>query len=707
MTDHVNYRMDDDIAVVTIDNPPVNALKSGVPEAISEAIDRGNEDEAVAAIILMGAGRTFIAGADIGELRQVADGSMDLADALPRLLTVVENSSKPVIAAIHGSCLGGGMELALACHYRIAVVGAQLGQPEVKIGLIPGAHGTQRLPRLCGIAKAAELCAVGNSITATEALQLGILDSLIDGDLIPGALQYARETAIAAGPRKTSELNDRLLAEPDLQSVLTTLREAVSHKSRGQIAPGKAIEAVQLAISLPFPEAVERERQLFDQCIQSPQCQGLIHAFFGHRTVNKIPGINADTPRLNIEQAAVVGAGTMGGGITMSYVNAGIPVTLKEINQEQLDKGLDRIRDNYMRSVKRGRLTSEEVERRMNLITPTLDYQQLSKADIITEAVFESLELKKQVFTELDGVAKQNAILASNTSTLDIDQIAAATTRPERVIGHHFFSPANVMKLLEIVRGEATADDVIATSMDLAKRLRKIGILVGNCFGFLGNRMFMPYLSEAEFLVEEGANIAQVDKVLYEFGMAMGPLAVADLAGIDVGWRIEQELKGSLPDGMRRPLLTTKLYELGRYGQKNGSGWYRYEDGRTPLHDPVVDELRDTTAAAAGIESRPISDDEILERTLYTLVNEGARLLQEGIALRSVDIDIAYLNGYGFPAWRGGPMKYADMVGLAKVCQRVEEYHDSQGFWWEPAPLLLELAKTGSTFSRYDQEQTK
>jgi len=706
MSDHVNCQTDDDITIITIDNPPVNALKRGIPAAIAAAIAGANADDSVRAIILNGAGRTFVAGADIKELGQVASGKADMSDELPTLLTQIEASEKPVVVAIHGNCLGGGMELALACHYRVAVSDAKLGQPEVKIGLIPGAHGTQRLPRLCGIVKAAQLCAVGNSISAPEALELGIIDSLIEDDLLLGALQYTRNSAVPAGPRKTSELNDLLGADPDLQSALTTLSESIERKTRGQIAPGKAIEAVQLAATLPFDAAVAREREIFQQCISSPQCEGLIHAFFGHRTVSKIPGITPDTPRQQIEQAAVVGAGTMGGGITMSYINVGIPVILKEIDQQNLDQGLDRIRDNYMRSVKRGRFTEQDVEDRMALITPTLDYQQLTSADIIVEAVFESLDLKKQVFTELDGVAKPTAILASNTSTLDIDQIAAATARPERVIGHHFFSPANVMKLLEIVRGQATADDVIATSMDLAKRLRKVGVLVGNCFGFLGNRMFMPYLGEAEFLVEEGAAIAQVDKVLYDFGMAMGPLAVADLAGIDVGWRIEQEVKDSLPDGMRRPLVTTKLYEAGRYGQKTGAGWYRYEDGRTAVPDADVDALVQETATAASIQRRSIADQEILERTIYTLVNEGARLLQEGIALRSVDIDIAYLNGYGFPAWRGGPMKYADMVGLPVVCERVKEYHASQGFWWEPAPLLLELAENHSTFSDYDRQQS-
>jgi len=706
MSQHVRYETSHDVAVITIDNPPVNVLQSGIPEALSAGIEQANQDETLQAIVIIGAGRTFVAGADIKELARVVAGTAELSGALPALLTVAENSPKPVVAAIHGSCLGGGMELALACHYRVATSDAQLGQPEVKIGLIPGAHGTQRLPRLCGIAKAAEMCATGNMVSATDAASCGIVDHVVSDNLLEETLTYVRETVIAAGPRKTSELVPGLTIDDETQQALDILAKTVRRQARGQTAPLVAIEAVQWAATLPFAEGVERERTVFHECVNSGQAAGLIHAFFGQRTVKKIPGISVETPRRDINQAAVVGAGTMGGGITMAYVNAGIPVTLKEIDQDRLDAGMARITSNYQRSVDRGRLTDEKLQQRMELITPTLDYADLSDADIIVEAVFESLELKKQVFAEIDTIARPGAILASNTSTLDLDQIAGATGRPQDVIGHHFFSPANVMKLLEIVRGKETADDVIATSMELAARLRKVGVLVGNCFGFLGNRMFMPYLAEAEFLVEEGADISRVDKLLYDFGMAMGPFAVADLAGIDVGWRIEQEVKGSLPEGMRRPLLTTRLYELGRYGQKTSAGWYRYEDGRTPLPDAAVDTLRDETAAAAEIERRDFDDQEILDRIVYTLVNEGARLLQEGIALRSVDIDIAYLNGYGFPAWRGGPMKYADMVGLANVYERVKEFHEVHGFWWEPAPLLAELAQAGSTFSEYDQRQS-
>ncbi|MEO2023566.1 MAG: 3-hydroxyacyl-CoA dehydrogenase NAD-binding domain-containing protein, partial [Pirellulaceae bacterium] len=454
MSQHVLYDVDNNVAIITIDNPPVNVLQSGIPEALTASINQANQDEALQAIVIIGAGRTFVAGADIKELARVVAGKAELSGALPTLLTAAENSPKPVVAAIHGSCLGGGMELALACHYRVATADAQLGQPEVKIGLIPGAHGTQRLPRLCGISKAAEMCAIGDNISATDAASCGIVDHVVQGNLLEETLAYIRETVIAAGPRKTSELDPGLDIDDETQETLATLEKTVRRRARGQTAPQVAIEAVQWAATLPFAEGVERERTAFHECVNSGQAAGLIHAFFGHRTVNKIPGITSETPRREITQAAVVGAGTMGGGITMAYVNAGIPVTLKEVAQDQLDAGLARIKVNYQRSVDRGRLAPEQLQQRMGLITPTIDYEHLRNADIIVEAVFESLDLKKQVFAELDAVARPGAILATNTSTLDIDQIAGATGRPQDVIGHHFFSPANVMKLLEIVRGK-------------------------------------------------------------------------------------------------------------------------------------------------------------------------------------------------------------------------------------------------------------
>jgi len=705
MSELVTYRAADGVAVITLNNPPVNAFSPGVPEGLLARLDEALADAKVKAIVLIGGGRTFTAGADIKEFGKVTSGEKQPTDILHRVIFRLEDSTKPIVAAIHGTALGGGLEVAMGCHYRIAVESAQLGLPEVKLGLIPGAMGTQRLPRLCGIATAAEMCATGEVVGARVALERGIIDQIAEGELLDGAIGFARNVATSGKPpRKTRDIADRLGDAHDTQAAIAQLVQRIARRTRGQIAPQKAIQAVEMAATTPFMEAVKREAELFQECLHSDQSKGMIHVFFGERAVGKIPGIDKNTSRRKIERAAVIGAGTMGGGITMTYANAGIPVALKEVNQEQLDKGLDRIRKNYAMSVQRGRLSEQEVERRMALIAPTVDYGPLAEADIIVEAVFEGMDLKKKVFAKIDGVAKPDAILASNTSTLDIDEIASATNRPASVIGHHFFSPANVMRLLEIVRGKATGDDVIATSMDLAKRLGKVGVLVGNCFGFVGNRMFGPYMREAQFVLEEGARVEQVDKALYDFGMAMGPLAVIDLAGIDVGWRIHQEIKDSIPAGMRLPLVADKLYEMNRYGQKTGAGWYRYE-GREAIPDPTVQDLIETTANEAGIARRAISDAEIIERTMYALANEGARILEEGIALRSVDLDIVYVDGYGFPAWRGGPMKYADTIGLKQVYDRVSHLRETQGFWWEPAPLLKELAEGGRRFGEFDRDR--
>jgi 3-hydroxyacyl-CoA dehydrogenase len=701
MAEFVRYERTDNVAVITLDNPPVNAFSPGVAEQLFSRLDQATEDAEVQAIVLIGGGRTFTAGADIKEFGKLIAGEKTEttpSDSLARVIYRLEDCSKPVVAAIHGSALGGGLEVAMGCHYRVAVESAKVGVPEVKLGLIPGAMGTQRLPRLCGIARAAEMCATGVMVGAQQALECGILDKIVDDPLQSEAIRFAQAIVVSGKPpRKTRDIADRLGEPQQNQVAIAKLKQQIAKKTRGQIAPAKAIEAVEAAATLPFLDAVKKEAELFQQCLHSEQSKGLIHIFFGERVVAKIHGIGKETSRRTIEKAAVVGAGTMGGGITMAYVNAGIPVVLKEINQEQLDRGMDRIRQTYAASVKRGRMTAEEAELRVALIAPTVDYQELSDADIIVEAVFEGMELKKHVFGEIDQVAKPNAVLATNTSTLDIDQIAVATQRPESVIGHHFFSPANVMRLLEIVRGEASSDEVIATSMDLAKRLGKVGVLVGNCFGFVGNRMFGPYQREAQFLLEEGARVEQVDKALFDFGWAMGPLAVSDLAGIDVSWRIHQEIKDSIPPGMRESLVADKLYEMDRYGQKTAAGWYRY-DGREAIPDPVVQQLIEKTAVEAGIARGAITDDQIVERTMYALANEGARILEEGIALRAVDIDVIYVYGYGFPAWRGGPMMYADSVGLERVYERVCHFQETEGFWWEPAPLLKELAQNGGSF---------
>ncbi len=703
----VAYSTHDDIAVLTVNNPPVNALSPGVPEGIRDGVSKAAADDAIRAVVLIGGGRTFIAGADIKEFGKITSGQKKPDIGFNEILNEVECCAKPVVCAIHGTALGGGLETAMACHYRVAVPDAMVGQPEVKLGIIPGAGGTQRLPRLCGVAKAAEICASGRMVSAKEALDSGIVDKLIEGDLLEGAIAFAREQAATGEPpRRTRDIADRFGNEAEYKMFLQGVRQECAKRVRGMQAPLRNVDAVELAPQLPFMEGLEAEAKIFQECLFSDESKAMIHVFFGQRAVSKVPGIGKETPRLDIKQAAIIGAGTMGGGIAMNYANAGIPVMLKETDQERLDKGVAVIRKNYESSVKKGKLTEEKLEKRMALITPTTTYDGFENADIIVEAVFENMALKKEVFGEIDAIAKPQAILASNTSTLDIDEIAGATKRPESVIGHHFFSPANIMPLIEIVRGKATSDTVIATSMDLAKGLRKTGVLVGNGFGFVGNRMFEQYQRQAQFLLEEGATIEQVDKVLYDWGMAMGPLAVCDLAGIDVGIRVHQENLDHIPEGYRTALVGQKLFDMGRYGQKTGAGWYQYE-GRKAIPDPEINALIVKMATEAGIEQREISNQEILERCLYSMVNEGAKLLAEGIALRSVDIDIIYIMGYGFPAFRGGPMKAADLVGLKEVYDRICHYNDQYGQWWKPAPLLKQLAESDATFTQYDYQQAK
>jgi 3-hydroxyacyl-CoA dehydrogenase len=703
MSELVNLTKDGDVAVITINNPPVNALSPGVPEGIKESVEKAAADDSVKAIVLIGGGRTFIAGADIKEFGKMTSGQKDRGVGFNQILKLVEECPKPIVAAIHGTAFGGGLETAMACHYRVAVPQALVGQPECKLGIIPGAGGTQRLPRLAGVAVAAEMCAFGDPLPAPKALEAGIIDKLIDGDLLAGAVAFAREQ-VGKPPRRTCDLTDKISNQADNEKALAAVRDAIKKRSRGLLAPAKAVDAVEAATKLPFEQGLEKEQEIFKECLFSDQSKALIHVFFGERAVAKVPGISKDIPLLEIKRAAVVGGGTMGGGITMNYANAGIPVLFKEVSQEALDRGLEIIKKNYAATVAKGRLTQEQMDKRMALIEPTLTYDKFNEADVVVEAVFEEMALKKKVFAELDKVTRPDAILASNTSTLNIDEIASATSRPQQVIGHHFFSPANVMRVVEIVRGKQTSDQVIATSMALAKRINKVGILVGNCRGFVGNRMFHCYQREAQFLLEEGARVEQVDKVLYDYGMAMGPLAVGDLAGLDVGWRIRKEYKHLEPEGIRQPLVADLLCERGRYGQKTSAGWYKYEAGsRTPIPDPEVQALIEEEAKKAGIERREISDQEILDRTLYALVNEGANILAEGIALRSVDIDMLYILGYGFPAHRGGPMKYADTVGLKKVYDRVCEFEKQHGILWAPSPLLKELAESGKTFADFDK----
>jgi 3-hydroxyacyl-CoA dehydrogenase len=704
MSEFVRFTKDDSIAIITIDNPPVNALGPGVPEGIAEAIDQVEKDGGITAGILIGGGRTFVAGADIKEFGKITSGKARGGLELPALLRRIEDGRKPVVMAIHGSAFGGGLELAMAGHYRVAVPTAQIGQPEVKLGLIPGAGGTQRLPRLAGVAKAVEMCAEGNSITAVEALQLGIVDRLIEGDLLTGAVAFAREIAGKSAP-KTRGRNDKLGTREQNAPIFAAARETARRKQRNQIAPLAAIDAVEAATKLSFDEGCQIERKLFTECLFSDQSKALIHVFFGEREVAKIPDVPKDTPVIPVNRVAVVGAGTMGGGIAMVFANAGFPVLVKEADQAALDHGLATIQKNYANSVKRGRLTQKFVDERLKLIQPALSYGGFAQADMVVEAVFEGMALKKQVFAELDHVCKPGAILASNTSTLNIDEIASATSQAQSVIGTHFFSPANVMRLLEIVRGKSTSKEVIATCMQLAKKLGKVGVLVGNCFGFVGNRMFGPYRREAQFLVEEGASIEAVDKALVDFGMAMGPLATGDLAGLDVGWRIRKEHRHLQKPGLRQPLAEDLLCEMGRYGQKTGAGWYGYDENRRAISDPEVAKLVRRRAAEAGIPQREISAEEIVDRCIYALVNEGARILEEGFALRAVDIDIIYINGYGFPAYHGGPMWYADSVGPKKVYERISEFHRQLGDLWQPAPLLKHLAEQGMTFADFNKGQ--
>jgi 3-hydroxyacyl-CoA dehydrogenase len=703
MSDLVQFAKDNGIAVITINNPPVNALSPGVPEGISEAIERISNDPEIVAAVLIGGGRTFVAGADIKEFGKMVSGKAPRGAGMLPFLLRVEDSRKPIVVAIHGTAFGGGLELAMSGHYRVAVPSAQVGQPEVKLGIIPGAAGTQRLPRLAGVAAAVEMCTDGKPVSAEKALALGIIDKLVDGDLLAGAIAFAREVASKPTP-KTRERNGKLGTPEQNAPIFAAARENARKKQRGLLAPVAAIDAVEAATKLPFEEGCKVEQELFIKCLMSDQSKALIHVFFGEREVAKIPDIPKDTPLIPVKRLAVVGAGTMGGGITMVFANAGIPVLLKEADQAALDRGMATIQKNYANSVKRGRFTQEFVDECLKRIEPTLSFDGFAAVDMVIEAVFEGMALKKEIFAELDRVCKPGAILASNTSTLSIDEIAATTSRPESVIGTHFFSPANVMRLLEIVRGKKTGKDVIATCMQLSKTIGKIGVLVGNCRGFVGNRMFGPYRREAQFVVEEGASIDAVDKALFDFGMAMGPLATGDLAGLDVGWRIRKEYKHLEKPGVRQPFAEDSLCELGRFGQKTGAGWYKYDDQRQASLDPVVGKLLKEWTTAAGISQRPISDQEIVDRCIYALVNEGARILEEGYALRAVDIDIIYLNGYGFPAYRGGPMWYADTVGLKKVYERILEFQNHHGELWEPAPLLKKLAEQGKGFADFNAD---
>ncbi len=694
MSQVVRYTREDTIGVITIDYPPVNAMGHPVRSGLMEALQQGLEDDQAVVLLLVCEGRTFIAGADIREF-----GKPIQAPLLTEVVDALENSDKPVVAAIHGTALGGGLETALGCHYRIALASARVGLPEVKLGLLPGAGGTQRLPRLTGAEAALGMITSGRFVPADEALSLGIVDRVDNGaDPKAAGLAYARELVEQNAPvRRVRDLEDRLVADRD-SDVFDQFRAGLEKKAKGQFAPFRCVDAVEAAVTLPFDKGLKQERELFSQCMESPQRAGLIHAFFAEREVARVKGLSPDTPTREVRQVGIIGAGTMGGGIAMNFANAGIPVTLVEVKQEALDKGLGVIRRNYENSAKKGRISQQQVEDRMALIHGSLSYDDFRDADLVIEAVFEDMAIKKEIFGKLDQVCKQGAILASNTSTLDIDEIASATRRPEEVVGMHFFSPANVMKLLENVRGSATSDEVKATVMAVAKKIGKVGVMVGNCYGFVGNRMLHKRGAEATALVDEGATPKQVDKVLTDLGYPMGQFAMSDLAGIDVGYRIRQERRKAGED--IPPSWMDKLAEQGRLGQKTGAGVYRYEEGsRKPVPDPEVDRLIAEFRQEQGITPREISDQEILERCMYVMINEGAKILEEGIADRPLDIDIVWIYGYGFPAWRGGPMFWADQIGLELILKTVTGYRDSVGGeQWQPAALLEKLVADGKGF---------
>lgn len=701
MSDLVNTARNGDIVVLTMNNPPVNALSPGVPEGIRDAVRAALEDASVTGVVLTGQGKSFIAGADIRQLEKLARGERARSADLLAILREMEHSFKPIVAAINGTAFGGGLETAMACHYRVAASSAKLGQPEVKLGIIPGAAGTQRLPRLVGIVKAAEMCALGHPIQAADALELGLVDEVVEGDVVAGAIQFLRavlkhDSAI----RRTSHLDDRLVLDEIAERRLAELKTTVAKRSRGQLAPAQAIRAVEASAGATFDDGCRIEQELFEECLRSTQSRAMMHVFFGEREVAKIPGLPRETPTITVARIAVLGAGTMGTGIATSYLAAGIPVLLKDSQTDALDRARQGIQKNLEGIGKRAQWSSDDIQKRVAQLSTTTSYDGFQEADLVVEAVFENMELKKSVFGELDKVMRQGAILATNTSTLDVDAIASATTRPEWVVGHHFFSPAHVMRLLEIVRGKATRQDVLASSLALARRLGKVGVVVGNCVGFVGNRMYGPYQREAQFLVEEGASPEQVDRAMEEFGMAMGPLAVGDLSGLDVGWRVRKEHAHRIPADWRQPRIADRLCELGRYGQKTGKGWYRYEtSSRDRRLDPEVDNVIAEVRVELAVQPRKIEDAEIQERLVLALILEGARILEEGYVYRAVDEDIIYVTGYGFPAHRGGPMFHADMLGAAHVLERVRELERQHGPWWKPPALLENLAVNNGRFS--------
>ncbi len=699
-----SYELRDGVAVITLNNPPVNGLGHGVRLAVAQGLERAMADASVQAVVLTGAGRAFSGGADIKEF-----GSPS-ALAEPNLLSLilaVEHCTKPVVAAINGACMGGGLELSLGCHYRVVAPGIDVALPEVKIGLVPGAGGTQRLPRVIGVENALNMIVSGEAVKSdllAAAPGQKLFDRLIEGDLLAGAVAFAQEAA--ARHKSTGQalplVRHHKVEHPNPDAYFQFARNTVRAMAKNLPAPAKCVDAVEAALRRRFDEGMAYERELFVNLMFTPECKALRHAFFAERAASKIADVPENTPVRAIQQVAVIGAGTMGGGISMNFLNAGIPVTILETKQEALDRGLATIRKNYEAQVKKGKLAQQKYEQRMSLLTPTLQYADLKNADLVIEAVFEEMGVKEQVFKTLDEVAKPGAILASNTSTLDLNKIASFTRRPQDVVGLHFFSPANVMKLLEVVRGERTAHDVLATVMGLAKKIKKTAVVSGVCDGFIGNRMLEHYSRQAGFLVEEGCTPEQVDKAIEKFGFAMGPFRVGDLAGNDIGWAIRKRRYVEKPD-LRYSKIADLVCEAGRYGQKTGAGWYDYQPGkRDAIPSPLVARIIDDERKRLGITPRKISDEEIVQRLVYALVNEAAHLLEEGIAAKASDVDIVYLTGYGFPVWRGGPMCYADSQGLFNVVQAMKRFAQNprdDGSFWQPAPLLARLAAESKSFT--------
>jgi 3-hydroxyacyl-CoA dehydrogenase len=691
------YHVSGDVAVITLNNPPVNGLGQDLRKGIVASIERAAGDSAVRAIVLTGSERAFSGGADVREFGTSKSGQE------PILLTVirtVESSQKPVIAAIGGVCMGGGLELALGCHFRVARPDAQIALPEVKLGLLPGAGGTQRLPRLIGLERALDMIVSGNTVPAAQLKDTALFDAIIDGDLPSGAIAFAQK--VIAENRPLNRARDINIEHPDGEAFLQSARAKIAAAEKHFPAPLKCVDAIAAAFSKPFDEGMKIEREAFLSLMNTPESRALRHAFTGERAAAKIPDVPAGTLVRKIESVAVIGAGTMGGGIAMNFLNAGIPVILLEMKQEALDRGVATIRKNYESSLKKGKLTAEALEKRMALLTPSLSYGDIANADLVIEAVFEDIAVKDQVFSKLDTVMKPGAILASNTSTLDMNRIANFTSRPQDVVGLHFFSPANVMRLLEVVRAERTAKDVLATVMQLAKKIKKVAVVSGVCDGFIGNRMLGVYRRQAFDLLEEGASPEQIDRALESWGLAMGPFRMNDLAGQDIGWATRKRHYAENP-GMKRSLIADRMCELGRFGQKTGKGWYRYEAGkRDALPDPDAAAIIDEARRQIGITPRDVSDEEIIERCIYALVNEGARIVEEGIAARASDVDMVYLTGYGFPRHRGGPMLYADIVGLPNVIEAMRRFAAQPGGdakFWEPAPLLARLVEAGKTFN--------